>query len=72
MGKSTTPPPMVTQAASFLDAAYEALDYPADWQANFMQRWRKLSPRAKQQVYDCWNSGGRTIDRARMAASMVA
>ena len=61
----------MAETSRFLGAVYEALGYPKDWQDNFMRRWRNLSPKAKQQVYDCWYSGNGTIERARMAASMV-
>ena len=60
------------QTSRFLDSVYEALGYPADWEDNFIQRWKALSPSAKHRVYDCWYDGGGTIERAKMAASMVA
>ena len=56
----------------FLGSIYHALGCPADWEDNFLRRWRALSPSAKQRVYDCWYNGGSTIDGAKMAASMVA
>jgi hypothetical protein len=62
----------MSETCRFLGAVYEALGYPDDWQSNFMRRWRGLSPKAKQQVYDCWYKGNGTIAYAKMAASMVA